>query len=311
MWKAIVDVIVVTYNRKTLLTECLDALQNQTYPVHKIIIIDNASTDGTKEVVEEKQYNNLEYILMESNTGGAGGFYHGLKKGREEDCDWLWLMDDDTIPYPDSLEKLINGIDIINKKSLNPIGFVASTVFGPDNECMNVPGILLTPSENGYPRWYRLLAESIVELESATFVSTLVNKNAVLKCGLPCRDYFIWGDDTEYTMRISKNYGSGYFIGNSKVIHKRLNAKALDITYEDNDNRLKMYHLLYRNGAINEMVYNGKSCLYVFVKGIQMSLKMLAKGSGAKKMLIVLKGYLEAISQYKRFKRYIENQISN
>lgn len=311
MSNAIVNAIVVTYNRKDLLMECLEALHNQTYPIHKIIIIDNASTDGTKEAVEERQYNNLEYILMESNTGGSGGFYQGLQKGREENCDWLWLMDDDTIPHLDSLEKLIRGIDIVKEKSRKPIGFVASTVYGSNGENMNVPNILLTPSENGYPNWYNFLDKGIVALESATFVSVLVNKEAVLKCGLPCRDYFIWGDDIEYTKRITNYYGAGYFIGESKVTHKRFNAKALDIIYEENDNRLKLYHLLYRNGAINTMVYERRSCLYVFAKGFKASIKMLAKGSGLQKAMIVLKGYLGAIGQCKRFKKYIENQISS
>ena len=118
--KETVCAVVVTYNRKTLLLECLEALRKQTRPVDGIYIIDNASTDETPEVLKESGYipelppselaepyeiehqiSNLVngepikifYVRMHENTGGAGGFYEGVKRGYEKGYDWLWLMD--------------------------------------------------------------------------------------------------------------------------------------------------------------------------------------------------------------------------
>lgn len=126
--------VVVTYNRKDLLIECLEALRKQTRPIQGIYLIDNASTDGTPGLLMEKGYISelppqnlkepwekefiiqnltnredikLHYVRMHENTGGAGRFYEGVKRGYERGYDWLWLMDDDTIPTETALENLI------------------------------------------------------------------------------------------------------------------------------------------------------------------------------------------------------------
>ncbi|MCD7824768.1 MAG: glycosyltransferase family 2 protein [Clostridiaceae bacterium] len=313
--------IVVTYNRKVLLQECLDAILDQSYSVKKIILIDNASTDGTREMLEEKGYINnpkIQYVLMDSNTGGSGGFYEGLKRAREDDCDWIWVMDDDTIPTDTCLEELIKAkltISMAKDKSSNEsakISFLASVVYGPENEFMNVPTVSKKRSPNGCACWYEHLGQGVVSISNATFVSILVNKNAVLQCGLPCRDYFIWGDDTEYTLRLSRFFGDAYFIGNSVAIHKRYGAKALRIENETDSNRVKMFHYFYRNGYINRRYYKenyqGIFIELVIIFGSALKhLRMHPNGFIMAKT--ILRGEWEGITQYKKFKKYIEEQI--
>ena len=150
----------------------------------------------------------IDYRRMETNLGGAGGFYEGIKICRDMECDYVWIMDDDTIPYTDCLEKLMSARSKIEGK----IGYLASSIIGPDGEPMNVPAIDMRPAKNGYPHWYKYLSDGIVQISRATFVSILVPYDAIKKCGLPCKDYFIWGDDSEYTMRISKYYAPAYFV---------------------------------------------------------------------------------------------------
>ncbi len=126
--------VVVTYNRKNLLIECLEALRKQTRPVQGIYLIDNASTDRTPNFLLEKGYikelppENLKehwekefkiknltdgnsiklyYVRMHENTGGAGGFHEGVKRTYEKGYDWLWLMDDDVEPEKKALEILL------------------------------------------------------------------------------------------------------------------------------------------------------------------------------------------------------------
>ena len=109
--KDTVCAVVVTYNRKNLLLECLEALRKQTRPVQAIYLIDNASTDGTPELLLEKKYIKklppenltepweeefevrnltdgqpikLHYVRMHQNTGGAGGFHEGVKRAYEK-----------------------------------------------------------------------------------------------------------------------------------------------------------------------------------------------------------------------------------
>lgn len=218
--------VIVTYNRIKLLKECLNAVLSQTYKVHKIVLIDNASTDGTADLfIKGGEYDKdvIDYRRMETNLGGAGGFYEGIKICRDMECDYVWIMDDDTIPYTDCLEKLMSARSKIEGK----IGYLASSIIGPDSEPMNVPAIDMRPAKNGYPHWYKYLSEGIVQISRATFVSILVSYDAIKKCGLPCKDYFIWGDDSEYTMRISKYYAPAYFVGASVALHKRFNAKKI------------------------------------------------------------------------------------
>lgn len=118
--------VVVTFNRKELLKDCLKALIEQTRPLDAILIVDNASTDNTPQILLEMGYiqqlppeknsepyktefmskiKNLEnesikiiYIRMNENTGGAGGFHMGQKHAFELGYDWIWLMDDDGYP---------------------------------------------------------------------------------------------------------------------------------------------------------------------------------------------------------------------
>ena len=96
-----VTAVVVTYNRKDLLIECLEAIQSQSYPVSSILLIDNASTDGTHDALNDKGFlknNNFIYCLMETNLGGAGGFHEGFRRAAKLKNDFIWIMDDDTVP---------------------------------------------------------------------------------------------------------------------------------------------------------------------------------------------------------------------
>ena len=304
--------LVVTYNRKVLLTECLEAILSQTFPVTELIVIDNASTDGTQEHLKEKGILDnpcVNYVRMDTNTGGSGGFYEGLRLSREGTCDWVWLMDDDTIPNPDCLAELIKAKELLYQQG-EKISFLASSIYGPENEYMNVPEVSKKPSSNGYGYWYKYLRQGIINIDSATFVSLLINMDAVKKCGLPCRDYFIWGDDSEYTRRIATYYADAYMVGESIAIHKRVNAKALSIDNETDKKRIKMLHYHIRNNLINMFCYDGAKRGYkTFIKNLWWAVKMLRHKNGFTKSCVIVKGSFEALAQHGKFKRYIEGEL--
>lgn len=304
-----VTAVVVTYNRKELLRECLDSLYSQTHRPDGIILIDNASTDGTGDLVRSEYSDGLvDYVLMDSNTGGAGGFCEGLRIARERDCGWIWLMDDDTIPKEDALEKLLAAVKDIGED----VSFVSSCVYGPGGEFMNVPNISQTRGANGYRDWYSQLKHGAVKIADATFVSTLINRDAVLDCGLPCADYFIWGDDTEYTMRLIKHYGPAYLIGPSEVIHKRFNARRLVLNEETDPGRIGMYRYFYRNLLINKSLYNGKrACLSFLYGAVKTSFRSLGTPYGWKKFRTVYSGILSFIRQRKAVASYIAGQLGD
>ena len=103
-----VAAIVVTYNRKDLLLGCIEHLSALKNAKADILIIDNASTDGTREALENLiDSQAIIYCNTGANLGGAGGFAFGLKKAMEAGYIYAWLMDDDTIPEKRSLEMLL------------------------------------------------------------------------------------------------------------------------------------------------------------------------------------------------------------
>lgn len=101
-----VAVVVVTYNRKKLLQKNIKALLAQTYKnILDILVIDNASTDSTKESIQQYINNkDIIYINTGRNLGGAGGFNFGMRKAAELNYKYMWIMDDDTIPLQQLLK---------------------------------------------------------------------------------------------------------------------------------------------------------------------------------------------------------------
>lgn len=305
-----VAAVVVTYNRKELLMECLSAIIAQSYPLFKILIIDNASTDGTEELLQTKGIigrDDVIYQKMATNTGGSGGFYAGLKMVQEmQDVDWAWIMDDDTIPYSDSLESLV-----LKAGNYPEASYFASCVKGENDEPMNVPITDLVKSENGYLYWYKHLKEGMVNICSATFVSILINKEAIKHCGLPCRDYFIWGDDFEYTRRLRTYFGNAYMVGSSWVCHKRKNAKRLDLRNENERGRIKNYYYFYRNNLINYYLYDGAFVYlcYVLLFEAKAFGMLTCKKYRFRKFWIVQKSIIGSLSGKGKFKRFIEGEL--
>lgn len=279
-----VTALVVTYNRKALLMECMASIAAQNYPVLTTVVIDNASTDGTQELFTNgsSQLGNskIDYHRMNKNLGGAGGFKEGLRIAAETGADWIWLMDDDCIPNHDALAELIGAAGVALEQGKEP-SFLASSVFGPQGEYMNVPSVDTRPTKNGYPDWYASLADGMVEIESATFVSLLINCKAVEKLGLPVGNFFIWGDDTEYTTRLTHNFGPAYLVGSSRVLHKRVNAKSLDIKNENEPKHIERFHYLYRNNLIVQRYHYGKrAARKAVLSDIRNALKCLSEGEG-------------------------------
>lgn len=281
--------IVVTYNRKELLKECIHALKKQTTPLTKILIIDNHSTDGTEEYIKgELSDEELYYKYLEENIGGAGGFNIGIRKAVELGGDYLWIMDDDTIPENDSLSELLEASTQLG----DDFGFLASKVLWKDGTpcLMNIPKV-----NEDWIYQSEYLTQGLVQLESASFVSLFVRKDAVMKCGLPIREFFIWGDDVEYTSRLSKEY-KNYYCEKSVVVHKMNINERTDIC-TDSGTRLKRYEYLFRNMAYSVKKGGGWGTVKYVIRGVVTAFRIIlqAKDNRLKRAVTVLKGVWKGI----------------
>jgi rhamnopyranosyl-N-acetylglucosaminyl-diphospho-decaprenol beta-1,3/1,4-galactofuranosyltransferase len=206
--------VVVTHDRRELLRECLAALHVQQRRPNDVIVVDNASTDGTAEMVrEEAPWARL--VALERNLGGAGGFHAGLRAAYEAGAEWAWLLDDDTIPRPDALARLL--ACSAGPASLPPPSVLASRVVWRDGRAhpMNMPIV----RRRDVPHLVGCAEAGVLPLRSATFVSFLVSRGAVERHGLPLAEYFLWADDIEYSARILREE-RGYLVPDSVVEHR-------------------------------------------------------------------------------------------
>ncbi len=259
--------VIVTYNRLPLLKEVIDSLRNQTYKDYKIIVINNGSTDNTELWLKEQR--DLITITQE-NLGGAGGFHTGMKYVAEHGFQYCWIMDDDVICQPSALEELIKAITVREN-----IGFVCSRVLGIDGRPMNTPTVD-DRSKNGYSDYADLIDYFMIKVKAATFVSVLFSTEIIRKKGLPYKEYFIWGDDTEYTERISSVY-SCYMACKSIVVHKRVIQEGLSIEKETNPQRLKFYFYKFRNSGHRFFMQGGSKKKYVW-NTLLKAVRYLVKG---------------------------------
>ena len=207
--------VVVTWNRKGLLVEALAALAAQTHVLADVVVVDNASTDGTRELLDTR-HEHLQVVHLEQNTGGAGGFAAGIERALTLDPDLVWLLDDDTVPTETAAERLVDAW--ASYPGAERPRVLASRVVWTDgrDHPMNTP----RPKPGARAAERRAAASvACVPVRSASFVSIMCDVQVVRQRGLPVADYFLWNDDFEYTTRLIRG-GVGLSVPDSVVVHK-------------------------------------------------------------------------------------------
>jgi len=233
--------IVVTFNRLTLLKECLTSIKNQTRKLDEIIVVNNSCTDGTSEWLSEQK--NLTTI-NQANLGSAGGQYTGIKYAYENGYDYIWCLDTDVLPNEDALAILLNK-SLLEKK----VGFVTSTIYHRDGKLAfaNIPEL-----DKPERILHAIAFDEEIPVLSASFGSLLLKREVISKVGFPCKEFFIWGDDAEYTLRIIKKGFSGLMVRSSIATH-----------YNDK-NEEQPYKILRYNDP--KFLYGVRNMVYVSIQ---------------------------------------------
>lgn len=211
--------VVVTFNRKELLRNCLQALQNQTRAVDRILVVDNASSDGTLEFVRA-EFPGITILALPKNVGGAGGFHAGMKHAFEANFDWIWLMDDDGTPAPDCLELLL---------AQKTTGAEVLAPIQRDSSGRNY-GVGI------WNRFYVDVTREVIQSERESrgaylfaFVGPLISREVIAKIGLPRREFFIWFDDYEYGLRLQQKLGACVKIVPDALFYHDLGGKTREV----------------------------------------------------------------------------------
>jgi len=224
--------IVVTYNRKTVLKKCLAALLEQTRPVDLIAVVDNASTDGTEQMLTREYVRSpsIKYINLGANLGGSGGFHHGVQFALAAGFDWMWLMDDDCLPTETCLKVLVDNID--------------------DRDQIYSPAVLSLEDRQTFLWGIKgKVSSGNHEVISIPFNGLFVHRQSVEELGLPEKNFFIYGDDTEYNLRAKKMGKRTIMVTDSIMYHPHKNVLRGFGIHKMFLNRLWTYYKL-RNAII-------------------------------------------------------------
>lgn len=271
-----VGIVLVTFNRLAQLKIALEKYHDQTYAPEYILVVDNHSTDGTAEFLEEwknKPEAYAKYVhTLDTNTGGAGGFYKGMEEAEKLNAGWIWLSDDDAYPRPDCIENLMKFYKKQDEQERKKIVALCSTVYNGGKIHQQHRNHLTVSALK-----CRIDSTELSEYEAEAFrveifsyVGAMIKKSAIMKVGLDRKEFFIYCDDQEHSIRLSKA-GKIYCVTDSKIDHDtppfdpnainwgRYYKKRNDLLMRKYNFPYRYYLLRYIKGYIREASFLSKN----------------------------------------------------
>jgi len=253
-------IIIVTYNKKEYISNLLDSIRDIDYKNHDIVVIDNASTDGTESHLKEN-FPDITLIRNRENTGGSGGFNTGLSYAFEkEKYKYYWLLDNDVVVSKDALSALVS---VLDKNS--DIAVAGSQMCQLDNpEVTNEIGAFVDLRRgnlilNRHLTRKRNNSTGIFDVDYIAAASLLVRANVAKKAGL-WEDFFIHFDDVDWCLKIKK---MGYrVVGVADSVIWHLSAEEKPITWQQYYDVRNMLFLLNTHASRSDVARFGRrKCL--------------------------------------------------
>ena len=203
-----------TFNDADFIEQALDALQRQTRPPDAIVIVDNASTDGT---LNRALSEGVTVIRNSTNLGSSGAVKVGFAHALAQEFDWTWVLDADSVPEPDALENLLGFFERLPPSQREQVCFLACRLATDTGGMQEQRPIILTQSSLEF---VPLDADAgYCRCDCFMWSGSLFRMQAVVKIGLPSADYFIDLSELEYGYRARQLGLTGYIV-NSGVLHQ-------------------------------------------------------------------------------------------
>lgn len=204
-----IGVVIVTYNRLEKLKTALRLFAEQSILPLYVLVVNNASTDATDDFLQEwsKWDEGFDKFVITTscNTGGSGGFYTGLEAAEKMSAEWIWLSDDDAFPEQDALAEA--------RRFLEEYEGNCDELAAICGQVINKGQIDLAHRKNMRRKGLNVVEEFLpekayekrsFELNCFSYVGVVIQKKMLLEVGLTNKDYFLWWDDTEHSLRLSK-----------------------------------------------------------------------------------------------------------
>jgi len=219
MSQPLIYVIVLNNNHRDDTLACLASLRQNNYKNIKIILLDNLSTDDSVEAVH-RQFPDVQIIQLTENLGYAGNNNVGIKAALAQDAEWILVLNDDTVLDPLCLSSLI---DI--GESDSRIGIVGPMVYHFDEpKVIQSAGGMLgkywISTHLGRDELDRGQFMAAHEVEWISGCAILVRRSVIEQIGMLDASYFLYWEEIEWCIRVSKAGWRIYHVPNAKLWHK-------------------------------------------------------------------------------------------
>jgi GT2 family glycosyltransferase len=213
-----IGLVTVTYNSEVVLADFLKSVKNQTYDDYFLYVVDNDSKDKTLEIL--KAENNLKVIFNKNNFGVAFANNQGVKLALDDGCDFVLLINNDTIFEKELLHKLFSAHQKFDHSIIVPkmkyfdsnLIWFAGGFFDPKKAFLNYHR---GQGENDNGQY----KDGLVDY--APICCALVHKSVFAEVGYFDEKFFVYFDDADFFFRLKKNKKhKTYFLNDVEFYHK-------------------------------------------------------------------------------------------
>jgi GT2 family glycosyltransferase len=215
-----VFVVIVNWNGLSDTLECLESLDRMSYASHRVVLVDNASSDGSAAAIRGR-HPSIRVIENKENLGFTGGNNAGIRHALENGADYVWLLNNDTIVDRNALSALVEAAE-----SDPDAGIYGSKIYYDSNrEVLSFAGATIDWRSGrslhiGRGEPDRGQYDAVRDVERVSGCSMLVRKEVCGRVGLLDDDYFLYAEDLEWCVRARSAGYRCVFVPGSKVFHK-------------------------------------------------------------------------------------------
>lgn len=254
------SIIIVSFNTKEILKKCLQSLEENGLKGQEIIVVDNASTDGSQEMIK-KEFPRIKLVCNSENIGFAKANNQGIKEAMGKD---ILLLNSDIEVKEGSINKLYTFAEkhqeagVVGARLLNPDGSLQPSVY-------HLPTIFGAVKEfwfgqKGVFQKYAPLGDKPIEVEAVTGAAMLIPRKIIDQVGLLDERYFMYFEDLDYCRRVKRAGLKVFYLPQAEIIHlhgasgKKISEKTHQWLIESS----KIYHGVFKYYLITFIIWLGQ-----------------------------------------------------